>query len=390
MKTRHREILNEIEGFVESPEAIIITGMHRVGKTTCLDYLFENIDSENKLFIHLENPVSRKYFEIENYEDAKSTFEFLGIDLKERAYIFIDDIQYVRNLPSVVSYFIDKYKVKFFMVCSGSFYLTEKFNEFLPGRKHLFELEPLNFKEFLKFKDMKLVIPTDSKKVSKSIYDTIMPDYKEYLCFGGFPGVVLKSNSVQKKKALEEIFSSFYQLVTFQLGDQRNGSAIRDLMLALLNRIGTRLDIQKLSKELGISRPTLYRYLTFLKTTHFIFLITPLNRGKSSEIKKMPKVYVCDSGLANLFTRVDEKYLFENSVFQNLKKRGEVNYYNRKSGVKIDFIIDRRNAYDVKINPSVSDLRKLTSLTKDLACSSSNMIAKNYSNLDNVLYGFML
>lgn len=390
MKTRQREILNEIEGFIESPEAIIITGMHRVGKTTCLDYLFENIDSENKLFIHLENPVSRKYFEIENYEDAKSTFEFLGIDLKERAYIFIDDIQYVRNLPSVVSYFIDKYKVKFFMVCSGSFYLTEKFNEFLPGRKHLFELEPLNFKEFLKFKDIKLVIPTDSKKVSKSIYDTIMPDYKEYLCFGGFPGVVLKSSSVQKKKALEEIFSSFYQLVTFQLGDQRNGSAIRDLMLALLNRIGTRLDIQKLSKELGISRPTLYRYLTFLKTTHFIFLITPLNRGKSSEIKKMPKVYVCDSGLANLFTRVDEKYLFENSVFQNLKKRGEVNYYNRKSGVKIDFIIDRRNAYDVKINPSVSDLKKLTSLTKDLACSSSNMIAKNYSNLNNVLYGFML
>ena len=62
------------------------------------------------------------YFEIENYEDVRLTFEFLGIDLSKRSYIFLDEIQFVRQLPSIVKYFIDHYKIKFFMTGSASFY----------------------------------------------------------------------------------------------------------------------------------------------------------------------------------------------------------------------------------------------------------------------------
>jgi predicted AAA+ superfamily ATPase len=56
----------------------------------------------------------------------------------------------------------------------------------------------------------------------------------------------------------------------------------------------------------------------------------------------MPKVYMCDTGLANNFARLDEGHLFENSVFQNLRIRGALNYYQRKSGVEIDFVLDKK------------------------------------------------
>lgn len=387
---KKRQILKAIKKYLHSPEAIIITGMHRIGKTTLLDCLFEHVDSNNKLFIRLENPINRRYFEVDNYEEIKSTFEFLGLDMTRSPYIFIDDIQFAKNLPSIVAYFNDNYRIKFVMACSGSFYLANRFDELLPGRKYIFELTPLDFKEFLQFKRVKLIIPDDSKKVTKTIFDIVMPYYREYLCFGGFPGIVLKKSTIEKKKGLEEIFSSFYQLVSIQLGDRRQNRVIRDLMLLLITRVGSRLDIQKMSRELNISRPTLYRYLTFLQSTYFISMIRPFNTRKSSEIKKMPKVYVCDTGLANILANINEQHLFENSIFQNLKNRGDVNYYYRKSGVKIDFILNRKHAYDVTINPTEVEHRKLDSLTAELACSDYKIISKNYSTLNNVIYGFML
>ena len=51
---------------------------------------------------------------------------------------------------------------------------------------------------------------------------------------------------------LDDIFSSYFQLEVTQLGDFRKTGVIRDLILLLMERSGSRLDIQKLSKELGV------------------------------------------------------------------------------------------------------------------------------------------
>lgn len=112
-----RLIFNEINQYFDSPEAIIITGMRRTGKTTLLNLIFEKILSKNKLFLDLENPLNRKYFEEENYERIKVSFEMLGVDFFHKPFIFLDEIQFVKNLPSVVKYFIDHYGVKFFLSC---------------------------------------------------------------------------------------------------------------------------------------------------------------------------------------------------------------------------------------------------------------------------------
>ncbi|HZV48041.1 MAG TPA: DUF4143 domain-containing protein [Thermodesulfovibrionales bacterium] len=138
-----------------------------------------------------------------------------------------------------------------------------------------------------------------------------------------------------------------------------------------------------------MSRPTLYDYLAFLEGTYFIKTIRPFSKGRSTEVRKMPKVYMCDTGLANNFARLDEGHLFENSVFQNLRIRGALNYYQRKSGVEIDFVLDKKYAYEVKINPRESDFRRLKELSVELGLKSS-IISRNYCNIKGVVYGFML
>jgi predicted AAA+ superfamily ATPase len=385
-----RLIFDKIRAYFDSPEAIIVTGMRRTGKTALLNFIYDQIISKNKIFLDLENPLNRKYFEEDNYERIKTSFDILGIDFNHKPFIFLDEIQFVKNLPSVVKYFIDHYQVKFFLTGSASFYLKNLFTESLAGRKYIFELYPLIFSEFLLFRESSLKIPQNASHITQSLFDTISPLYDEYILFGGFPGVVLKTSVEEKKKALEEIFSSFFQLEILQLGDFRRNEVIRDLMLLLMQRLDSKLDIQKLSRYLGISRPTLSEYISFLEGTYFIKTIRPFSKGRDTEIRKMPKIYICDTGLANHLAKLDIGALFENSIFQNLRLKGELNYYQRKSGVEIDFILDKRKAYEVKLNPQESDVKRLKEMVEELNLEEFKIISKNYSALENIVYGFML
>lgn len=387
---RERALYSQIKPYFSSPEAIIITGMRRVGKTSLLQFIAEKIDSTNKLFLDLENPLNQKYFEEENYEKIKSQLAILGLDFNQRTHIFLDEIQLVKKLPSVVKYFIDHYQVKFFLTGSASFYLKNLFTESLAGRKYLFELFPLTFREFLLFKKSKIVLPKDGAIITESIFQNIANLHDEYLLFGGFPEVILKKSIAEKKKSLEDIFSSFFQLEILRLGDFKKNKTVRDLMLLLMSRIGSKLDIKKLSSELGISRPTIYEYLSFLEDTYFIKTIRPFSKSKDLEIRKMPKVYLCDSGLANHFAKLDEGILFENNIFQNLRMQGEINYYQRKNGLEIDFILNKKMALETKIKPIEADVKRLERISRQLGLKEYKIISKNYSPLKNVQYGFLI
>jgi predicted AAA+ superfamily ATPase len=386
---KSRTVFDQIKPYIAAPEAIIITGMRRTGKTTLLNWIYGQIESKNKIFLDLENPLNRRYFEEDNYERIKRTVEVLGIDFTKGSYIFLDEIQFIKNLPSVVKYLLDHYNVKFFLTGSASFYLKNLFTESLSGRKYIFELFPLSFKEFLIFKDVPLKL-SDNQPVEKIIYETIAPLYDEYIQFGGFPGVVLKNNIEEKKKALDDIFSSFFQLEVLQLGDFRRNEVIRDLMVLLAQRIGTKLDIQKLSKEIGISRPTLNEYIAFLEGTYFIKLIRPFSKGRDTEIRKTPKVYLCDCGLANNLVKLDPGRIYENCIFQTLRMKGDLNYYQKKTGVEIDFVLNKKVAYEVKIRPYDSDINRLKTLVKELGIEEYAIIAREYCELKNTLFGFQI
>ncbi|OGD22006.1 MAG: hypothetical protein A2W03_07090 [Candidatus Aminicenantes bacterium RBG_16_63_16] len=385
-----RLILDRIRPYYDSPEAIIVTGMRRTGKTTLLRLIYGQVNSDNKIFLDLENPLNRRYFEESNYEKVRSTLEILGLDFTTKAHIFLDEIQFVRNLPSVAKYLIDHYQAKFFLTGSASFYLKNLFSESLSGRKFIFELYPLSFGEFLAFKDSALKIPENPRDITRPAYESISALYDEYLLFGGFPGVVLKTSTPEKKLALDDIFISYFQSEVIQLGDFRKNEIIRDLIVLLAMRIGSRLDLQKISKELGVTRPTIHEYLSFLEGTFFIKLVKPFAKKAGSEIRKSPKVYLCDTGLAGRLANLEEGTIFENSIFQSLVPKGELAYYQRKNGTEIDFLLDKTNAFEAKITPQLRDVQQLKRVAGELGLKSFSVVSKSFTDLENTVYGFMI
>lgn len=382
-----RDIFKRIEPFVNSQEAIIITGMRRTGKTTTLNYFYDRIDSDNKLYFDLENPYNRRLFDKEDYEDIIKNLEFLGIDFTRKTYIFLDEIQFLNSMPSVIKYMIDHYGVKFLITGSASFYLKNLFTESLSGRKYVFEIFPLNFMEFLRFKGSKIRIP---EKITKEMFSKLKSLYEEYMEFGGFPEVVLKQSKKEKIMSLKDIFASFFSMEVENLGDFRKNDTIRDLIFLLMERAGSKLDIQKLSKELKISRPTVYGYISFLEGVYFIKRIRPLSKGKSTEIRKQPKLYICDTGILNAHVKIDKGRLFENSVFQILREKGEINYYQKKSGTEIDFILDKTDGYETKLSPFYRDITKLKRIARGINLKTYKIITLSYTDDEIFIYPFQI
>jgi predicted AAA+ superfamily ATPase len=189
----------------------------------------------------------------------------------EKAYIFLDEIQTFPKIVKAIKYLYDHYDIKFFVTGSSSYYLKNLFPESLSGRKTVFELYPLDFEEFLLFKGFKRELATSFKEKEKSrnyiAFEKTKKLYDEFMLFGGFPQVVLSDTEEQKKVYLNDIFTSYFEKDVKSLADFKQIGAFRDLILLLLQRVGSKVDISKIASALNLSRHTIYSYILFLEQT---------------------------------------------------------------------------------------------------------------------------
>jgi hypothetical protein len=389
MKIYPRRLTQTLTKEVSSPRIVIVTGMRQGGKTTLIRQIFNNIESQNKIFLDLENPLNQKVFEEINYDNIIPNLEQFGFSLGKKSFIFLDEVQSAPGIVKAIKYLYDHYRIKFFLTGSSSFYLKNLFPESLAGRKIIYELFPLDFQEFLIFKgkerktsDVFSIKAKNKNKVSHELYKKY---FNEYLEYGGFPAVILEKDRAKKKQILEDIFKSYFEKDVKSLADFKELGKLRDLILLLANRIGSKIEISKIASEIGVSRETVYSYLNFLEKTYFVFLINPFSRNIDGEVRGAKKVYFCDNGLLNYLGKVLEGLLFENAVFHNLKKHGSLNYYERYKGPEVDFILNKKAAFEIKIKGDSYDLKRLKRISESLKIKEYYLIVKDYAELPRTI-----
>lgn len=383
-----RKILPQLEKESNTKEIVVLTGMRQVGKTTLLNHLFEKASSRNKVFLDLENPLHRKLFEEENFDNIWNNLEEFGIFKDSRAYIFLDEIQKLPQISQAVKYLYDHWQVKFFLTGSSSFYLKNLFPESLAGRKIVFELFPLTFSEFLTFKNVERKAPPKTfaqkaKTKNKIAYEKCSKYYQEFMEFGGFPAVVLEKNLNRKRQILEGIFKSYFETDVKSLADFKDISKLRDLILLIILRIGSKVDVSKLASELRVTRATVYNYLTFLEQTYFIALLPRFSKSFDRQAAGNKKVFLCDTGLANFLGKASLGQLFENSVFQNLRPDFKLHFYDRNG--EIDFIVDEEFAIETKLTASRRDISNLEKRVGRLGLRERYATALNWGSDDRII-----
>ncbi len=381
MKTIERSIFPLLKQALADPRILVITGMRRVGKTTSLLWLLDQVPSDNKIYMDLERIDQRSVFQETNYDNVLNYFRNLGLKTDQPMTVALDEIQNAPNLPSVVKYLYDHYGLKFLLSGSSSFYLKNLFNESMAGRKVVFELFPLGFGEFLDFRGVPYRRKTIPEEMLYDIheYDRLSAYYEEFITFGGLPNVVLEPKVKTKREILLDIISSYINIDVKVMADFRKINELQRLLNALAVRVGNKLDYTKLSQIAGISRPTLYEYLDFLEMTYIINRLPAFSiPDKAATLGK--KLYFLDNGIASVFANPGEGALFENAVYNQLRVLGELSHLSRGNEYEVDFILTASQALPValeaKIHPTLKDNLKLKKIAEKNRITNSWLIGR--------------
>jgi predicted AAA+ superfamily ATPase len=373
---------------------VVITGMRRVGKTTTLHWLLDQVSSTNKTYLDLERLDQRAVFEESNYDLVINFLRNRGLDTSQPMTVALDEIQYVPNLPSVVKYLVDNYPIKFLLTGSSSFYLKNYFTESLAGRKVVFEMFPLTFGEILDFRG---VTHQPREKFANMRFDQyeferLKDEYEDYLLYGGLPAVVLEKRPAVRKDILNDIFSSYINIDVRTLADFQKIGELQLLLRVLALRIGNKIDATKLASVVGVSRPTLLQYLEFLEKTYVVSRVPAFAGGdKSTALGR--KLYFCDNGIAGILAQISEGALFENAIFNQLKRYGDLTYLAKGSEYEIDFVIRQKQAiaFEVKYHPTLSDSEKLNRIAEKHGIKQRWIIGKYpTSGFQDFLWGGLI
>ncbi|MEK7544485.1 MAG: ATP-binding protein [Patescibacteria group bacterium] len=347
MQLHKRKIFSQIEPYIGDRTEIVLHGARQVGKTHILLYIQQWLsDRQKKVFYYdLEYPNLLRDLNL-GVDVFVADLTGKGYGAGEEVYALIDEIQYLDNPSSFLKIIADHYP-NIHLVVSGSstFDIKSKFTDSLAGRTTAFEVYPLSFAEFLEFKQVDLI---PARVSSPTGIERLKQLYSEFVCYGGYPKVVLEPNEEKKRHYLLQVIDTYIRKDVRDLAHVDDISKFNNLLEVLASQSGQLLDIASVSRETTLSYPTVQKYLNILEETYVVKRVTPYSKSPSVEISKNPKVFFYDSGLQSLlwfnhFQRTILGSIFETNVFGELVKlysRQSIHFWRTKAHQEIDFVID--------------------------------------------------
>ncbi len=352
-----RPMYDDLVNSFKVREVTVITGIRRSGKSTLMyqmiKHLLKNgISPMQILFVNLED----KKLEKDDLDDIYFSYR-QQINSDKKAYIFLDEIHRRTNWESWIRKKYDiKTADKFILSGSCSYLLKREYSTLLTGRNITFEVFPLNFEEFLSFKDVDI----NRENIKKGIVlektrILLLKCLEEYLLLGGFPEVVFKPERY-KVKVLEQYFDDILYkdiIDRYNLNSQK----ARDLALFFLTNFTSLISLRNIRNALKFSYDTIKDYLAYYKEAFLFFTADHFSYSFKEQKTLASKIYCIDNGLRNAVSFVfskDKGKLAENLVFVELVRRRTNPYYWKNKG-EVDFVIKNTDQSLTAINITYSD-----------------------------------
>ncbi len=341
--------LHLLEQEIKEKHITFVMGLRRVGKTTLLrqtiEHLLKNgIFKEHIFFLSLDHPGLAEYSLIDLIEKYR---ELRAISIKEKIYLFLDEVQYFKSFEQDIKILYDHEHVKITASGSNSLLIKDK-KAFLTGRNKVLIINPLSFEEYLLFKQIK--ISPSEKQLFKHYFG-------EYLEAGGMPEYVL----TQDPEKVTNLVSNIIYKDIVGKHNIKNPQKIEELFLLLCERVGKNLTYNKLSNILGIDIETVSSYISYIEETFLIYQVQRYTHSYNEVVRSPKKIYISDNGIRTVFIgNRDKGALWENFVFLTIKDK-KVHYFY-KDNFEVDFIIQLKNkriiAVEAKYKEIISDRDK--------------------------------
>lgn len=341
-----KEYIDKIKPFINKPVIKVITGMRRVGKSTFLKIIsqkiLKDIEESNKIYLNFETLELLKIkTDIELVEYLKPLLK----DKKDKVYMFFDEIQLVKNWERVINALRINENYDIYITGSNSSLMSSKISTLLSGRYIQIEIQPFNFREFLKlYSDKNLV------------YEEL---FRKYINIGGIPFLKyfdLDENSCAKY--LQDLYNTVIVKDVIEYNKVRDVDMFNRILTYVFENIGQTFSSRSIQKFLknenrNISVDTILNYLEYAKSAYIIKKVSRYDVVGKKILSVDEKYFITDHGLRYAKGFSNEKNIeriLENIVYIELLSRGYKVNIGRVNDKEIDFIAvkgDKKEYYQV-------------------------------------------
>jgi predicted AAA+ superfamily ATPase len=343
-KMINRFIQTHLKNQLEIFPAVALLGARQVGKTT----LALNVTAE------FSKPTL--YLDLERHSDVAkiSDPEYFLLQHLDKL-VILDEVQRIPSILPALRSLIDQRKRsgdrfgQYLLLGLSSKVLLQKTSDSLAGRICYLDIGGLN------------VLEIGSSNLN------------QLWVRGGFPDSYLASSDKQSFTWRENIIRTYLERELPILGYNISAATMGRFLGMLAHTQGELFNATRIAASLGVSTPTVLRYLDILVDLFLVRVLRPWHHNQGKRLIKTPKVYIRDSGLLHCLLHIKnlgevlmhpvaggswEGFVLEN-IMSIIGNRSQLWFYRTSAGAEMDVVIEhgsKRIGIEIKrsLTPSLT------------------------------------
>lgn len=372
---------------------VTFSGIRRAGKTYIMFQLIRQLskqhNKESIFYVNFEDErIERKK---ENLTDLIPSLIRMYGDGNKEYFLFLDEVQIMPEWSRWLRRIHDTYRnINLYVSGSSAKVSSREIPTELRGRALNFEIYPLNFKEFIKFKNIAL---EKGFKYSERKLSLLKNALDEYMKYGGFPEVVLEDSETNKRKIIQEYYNTIVSRDITERNRVKKIELLHDFLRLLLNTntfsINKTFNTLK-SQNKKVGKETIIKYTKYCEDAYFCFFVPIFSYKIKDQMQYPKKVYFADNGFLSVLSLKFSKdfgKLYENLVFLELKRANEqIFYWRNEQKEEVDFVVKQglKVKQLIQVCHNIEDydtkkreIRALLKASKELRCNNLIVITEN-------------
>ena len=332
----HRQADAEVRDRLQDMPAVVLLGPRQVGKTTLARQIAADWPG-GAVYLDLERPADQL-----RLDDADSYLR-----AQRGKLVVMDEIHRAPGVFEVLRGIIDDHRLaghragQFLLLGSAALDLMRQSSETLAGRVAYVDMVPVSTQE----------------AAAANVDDATL------WLRGGFPDGLLAADDRRSLNWRRDFIRSYLERDVPMFAPRLPAETIGRLWTMLAHQQGGVLNQARIASALGVSNPTIDRYIDLLVDLQLVRRLRPWSGNVGKRLVKSPKVYVRDSGVLHGLLELEtmdallghpvsglsyEGHCIDNLV-QAAGQRRVPYFYRTHVGAEIDLLLERGGRPEIAI-----------------------------------------
>lgn len=318
----------------------VVSGIRRAGKST-LFYLFRKYLKQNGISDQQIININFENMKFDALRDAPKLYAYLENHLLKNKmnYIFLDEIQHVKNFERVVDSLFLKDNVDLYLTGSNAYFLSGEIATLLTGRYVELKILPLSFAEFVQWHEQ------------NNRFTNNQDMFNQYLQ-SSFPFTLFTETNQERNEYLQGVYSTIVLTDIVARLNIKDTPVLERLIQAMYSSIGSQISINKMTNTLksagyNTSNKTVDRYLGGILDSLLMYEAKCFDVHGRQLLNSQSKYYGVDMGIRNILLpdhQEDFGHIIENIVYLELLRRKKSVYVGKNKQYEVDFVgINEKN-----------------------------------------------